>query len=93
MGSKVSKAFCKRFEHRIDKGLWNASHLLEAGADLARHQVVLYVCKCIDYRVAGDLRNKVLPMNDFEPKMESLTTTNVRKTIFNQLISLCEHVP
>ena len=61
--------------------------------NLARHQVVLYVCKCIDYRVAGDLRNNILPMNDFEPKMESLTTTNVRKTIFNQLISLCEPVP
>ncbi len=51
--------------------------------NLARHQVVLYACQCIDYRAAGDLRNKILPANDFEPKMESLTTANVRKTIFN----------
>ncbi len=56
-------------------------------------QVVLYACKCIDYRAAGDLRNKILPANDFEPQMESLTTTNVRETIFYQLISLCEPVP
>ena len=60
---------------------------------LAHHQVVLYVFKCTDYCVAGDLRSKVLPANEFEPEIECLITTTVREVIFNPLNSLCGPVP